>query len=189
MKRITTILPLFLFSMLLFAQEPATNTLEAQFTDAIEKSNRFEDYKVVKIYKLNNLRKNVFDSIASLEETITTSENEINKQAQEIESLKASLAQTNSDLTVSREKEDGISLFGNVIKKSSYNTMLFSIIGLLLLALVFVFFKFKNSNSITKEAKLKLAETETEFEGHRQRSLEREQQLRRKLQDEINKQK
>ena len=189
MKRITTILPIFLFSMLVFSQEAKDNSLEGQFKDAIEKSNRFEDYKVVKIYKLNNLRKNVFDSIAALEETITTSQNEINTQAQEIQNLKAALDKTNADLAISREKEDGISLFGNLLKKSTYNTLLFSIIGLLIAGLAFVFFKFKNSNAITKEARLKLADTETEFEGHRQRSLEREQQLRRKLQDEINKQK
>ena len=35
----------------------------------------------------------------------------------------------------------------------------------------------------------KLAETEQEFEEHRKRALEREQQVRRKLQDEINKNK
>ena len=40
-----------------------SNTLDAQFTDVIEKSNRYQDYKVVKIFKLNKLRKNVNDTI------------------------------------------------------------------------------------------------------------------------------
>ena len=49
--------------------------------------------------------------------------------------------------------------------------------------------RFRTSNRITKESKAKLAETELEFEGFRQRSLEREQQIRRKLQDELNRNK
>ena len=66
---------------------------------------------------------------------------------------------------------------------------MWSIIGLLIIGLLFFIYKFKNSNAVTKEAKLKLAETEEEFDQHRQKKLEEQQQLRRKLQDEINKNK
>ncbi|WP_407267387.1 hypothetical protein R8G64_12630 [Tenacibaculum maritimum] len=41
---------------------------------------------------------------------------------------------------------------------------------------------------MTKEAKNNLAEIEQEFEEHRKKSLEKEQKIRRQLQDEINKQ-
>ena len=75
------------------------------------------------------------------------------------------------------------------LSKGLYNIMLWSIIGVLLL-LVFTFiYKFKTSNSITKAAKKSLEETEQEFEEHRRVALEREQKVRRQLQDEINKQK
>ena len=85
------------------------------------------------------------------------------------------------------EKEDGIEILGMLTKKSTYNTIMWSIIALLIAAFLFIFFKFNKSNAVTKEANLKLAETEEEFDAHRQKTLEREQQLRRKLQDEINK--
>ena len=55
-----------LFTTFVFSQENS-NTLEDQFTDVIEKSNRYQDYKVVKIFKLNNLRKSVNDTIAAIE--------------------------------------------------------------------------------------------------------------------------
>jgi hypothetical protein len=42
---------------------------------------------------------------------------------------------------------------------------------------------------VTKEAKRKLEDIETEFEDHRRIALEREQKVRRQLQDEINKNK
>ena len=49
-------------------------------------------------------------------------------------------------------------------------------------------YKFYNSNTVTKEAQNNLTDVEQEFELHRKKSLEKEQKLRRKLQDEINKQ-
>ena len=42
---------------------------------------------------------------------------------------------------------------------------------------------------MTKDAKRALSEMEEEFEEHRKTALEREQKVRRQLQDEINKQK
>ena len=49
--------------------------------------------------------------------------------------------------------------------------------------------KFKQSNSITIQTKETLKEVEEEFENHRKTALEREQKVRRQLQDELNKQK
>lgn len=66
---------------------------------------------------------------------------------------------------------------------------MWSIIGGLFVLLLFFIYKFKNSNAVTKQAKKSLEETEEEFEEHRKIALEREQKVRRQLQDEINKQK
>lgn len=184
----------FLVSLCFYAEihaqaENETNTLEQQFTDVFEKSNSYQDYKVIKKFKLNQLRKSVSDSVSALEAEIKSISESLESQQSEIESLKQTLAATNNDLAASREKEDGIHLFGMLLKKSTYNTILWSIIGLLLFLLVVFVLRYRNSNTVTKEAKLKLSETEEEFDAHRARALEREQQLRRKLQDELNKQK
>jgi hypothetical protein len=172
------------------AQESANqNSLEDQFSDVIDKSNSYQDFKVIKKFKINQLKKSVLDSVAALESEIDTLAAEIGNQKQEISSLNQTLNTTKNDLAASREKEDGIHLFGMLMSKTTYNAILWTIIGLLLVLLGIFVMKFRGSNSITRNAKIKLAETEEEFETHRQRSLEREQQLRRKLQDELNKQK
>ena len=82
-----------------------------------------------------------------------------------------------------------MSLFGLQMSKTGYNLLMWSIIGALLILLVFFIYKFNNSNIVTKQAKLSLSEMEEEFEEHRKVALEREQKVRRQLQDEINKQK
>ncbi len=162
-----------------------TTTLEEQFVDVIDKSNRYEDYKVVKIYKLNNLKKNVLDSITSIKKDLENAQGTIALQKSEIDTLTQSVTSLQTELKTSIENQDGINLFGALIKKTTYKITMWGIIGLLVLIALFLSFKFKNSNVITKAANLKLAETDEEFETHRQRALEREQQLRRKLQDEL----
>jgi len=62
-------------------------------------------------------------------------------------------------------------------------------VAALLVFLIVFIYKFKNSNAITKAARKSLEETELEFEEHRRVALEREQKVRRQLQDEINKHK
>ena len=54
---------------------------------------------------------------------------------------------------------------------------------------LFFIYKFRNSNAVTRAAKKSLEETELEFEEHRRTALEREQKVRRQLQDELNKNK
>lgn len=165
------------------------NTLENQFNSIIKKSNSYQDYKVVKKVKLNQLQKSVLDSIAALETKIETLSEEITTQQEEIAGLNKSLTSTNNDLIVSKEKEHGIYLFGMLLQKTTYNIILWFIIGTLLFLLVVFVMNFRRSNSIAGNATLKLRESEEEFDAFRQRSIEREQQLRRKLQDELKKNK
>lgn len=162
-----------------------TTTLEELFVDVIDKSNRYEEYKVVKIYKLNNLKKNVEDSIASIKKDLENAQGTIALQKSEIDTLTRSMSSLQTELNTSIENQDGINLFGALINKTTYKITMWGIIGILVLVVLYLLFKFKNSNVITKAAKLKLTETDEEFETHRQQALEREQQLRRKLQDEI----
>lgn len=194
--KIVTLLFLHCCILSLSAQEEQTgtvqvftNTIEDQFNEVVDESNDYQDYKVIKKNKINKLRQNILDSIETLESRIGGSQNELGQQAQTIDSLSMELRATKEDLALSREKENGIEVFGVITEKATYNTILWTIIAVLLIILAYLGYKFKNSHNVTKEAQLKLAETEIELETHRQKALEREQKLRRKLQDEINKKK
>ena len=165
------------------------NSIEAQFVEVIDKSNNYQKYKVIKRTKLAGLRKNILDSIETLEKSIEQKDATIASQNSNITNLEDSLSNTQNNLDTSIEKEGTISLFGMTTKKGTYNFLLFSTISVLVLALLFFVIKFKNSNIITKQTNHKLSEIEQEFDSYRQKKLEEQQQLRRKLQDEINKNK
>lgn len=189
---LTYLLLAFTLPLTSYAQDPEEvevrrNTLGEQMQDAFDKSNSFQEYKVIKKTQLASLRTNILDSVARLEREITSQDSEIGLQKTVIDSLKQNLSKTQQDLSNSIENEDGIKVLGILTSKSSYNTTMWSIILFLLVAAGFLFYRFLNSAKITNAAQLKMAEMEIEIEDYRRNSLEREQKLRRKLQDEINK--
>ena len=181
---------LILFSFPLYAQdaiEVQKNTLENQMTEAFEKSNSYQEYKVVKKVQLATLRRNILDSVAAFEKQIVAQKNELDFQDAKIDSLTHSLANIQQQLTESIAKEEGMQILGIQTSKSTYNTVMWGLVLVLLIVGGFLFYRFLNSHKVTNAAELKIAELEIEIEDHRRNSLEREQKLRRKLQDEINK--
>ena len=177
---------LFSINVIGFAQNP-DNSIEDQFTKVIDKSNSYKEFKVIKKTKLKVLRKNVLDSIALLENTIGNTQIAIEKLQSNIKALTEDLSATKKNLSKSIEKENSLEVLGIRTNKTTYNTILWSIVFGLLSLLLLIFVKHKRNHTITKETKLKLDEVETEFDAHRKKTLTNEQLLRRKLQDEINK--
>ena len=113
----------------------------------------------------------------------------VTTQAKTIEDLNSELANTKTELSNTIAEKDSMQLFGMPMSKPNYSLTLWSIVGVLSALLLFFVYKFRNSNAVTKQAKRSLAETEEEFEEHRRIALEREQKVRRQLQDMINEQK
>ncbi|MEO8774366.1 MAG: tRNA (guanine-N1)-methyltransferase [Gelidibacter sp.] len=164
-------------------------TVDNQFEYVIQRSNNYQDYKVVKKTWLYALKAHTMDSLKAIQKDLVDTQSIVVNQSTEIDSLKSNLSETKSTLADTNEEKDNMSLFGLQMSKSNYNVLMWSIIGVLFALLLLFIYKFKNSNSVTREAKKSLVETEEEFEEHRRTALEREQKVRRQLQDEINKQK
>ncbi|QHI39345.1 hypothetical protein IMCC3317_47550 [Kordia antarctica] len=185
------------FSVLASAQNVAKNAnlqlkdgpIAEQFEFILKNSNKYQDYKVVKRVWIEKLQKNVADSINAVQKEFDAEIAKVATQQAEIDTLKADLAAVNQKIDNLNTEKDSISLLGLQLSKGTYQALMWGIVGVLAILWLFFAYKFKASNTITKEAKAKLTETENEFEEHRKRSLEREQQVRRKLQDEINKNK
>lgn len=171
-----------------------SGTIDSQFEFVFRKSGNFkgtngQPYEAVKTAWLLTLRNHVRDSLKAIKKDLNETQAVVKTQANEINQLKGNLTKTQSDLDQTNTEKDSMSLFGLQMSKAGYNTLLWAIIAGLLAFLLFFIYKFKNSNTVTKQAKKSLAEIEEEFDEHRKTALEREQKVRRQLQDEINKQK
>lgn len=164
------------------------NTIENEFVKIYNKGNNWHEYKMIKRVEFTTFQKNVLDSVSAIKKDVVAKQQTINQQNTNITSLNEKISKLNTDLSTALEKEDSISFLGIPLSKVAYNSLVWIIIAVLLAGLLFFIFKFKNSNLLTKNAKNNLVEIEQEFEEHRKKTIEREQKLRRKLQDEINKQ-
>lgn len=171
-----------------------SGTIDSQFEYIFRKSGNFKGtngqrYEAVKHTWLLTLKSNVLDSLKTTYAALESSEEVVENQAKEIEDLKVKLADTQSNLEQTDSEKNNMALLGMQTSKTNYNVIMWSIIGGLFALLLLFVYKFKGSNSATRDAKHKLEEVETEFEEHRRNALEREQKVRRQLQDELNKQK
>lgn len=197
-----TIAFLFITTSTLFAQTKvqednlslSSGTINSQFEYVLKKSGNFKGtngqrYEAVKLSMLLTLRAHTIDSLKTVYKNLADTQALVKKQAKEITDLKSNLTSTQTDLNNTESEKNSMSLFGIQMSKSGYNVLMWSIIGGLLAMLLFFIYKFNNSNAITKDAKNSLEEIEEEFEDHRKVALEREQKVRRQLQDEINKHK
>ncbi len=178
------------FPALLSAQEEQQETessIAAQFEEIMEKSSNYKNYEVVRQDWLLDLRDSTLQKIASLNAEIETNKETIDKLNEEVASLNAKISALEAELTASNEEKTSISFFGTPIEKSTYKSIMWGIVLFLAVLMVFFAFRFRSSNVLTKEAQKNLAESEAEFEEFRQKSLEKQQELGRKLQDERNK--
>ena len=164
-------------------------TIDNQFEYVIRRSNNYQEFKVVKKTWLYELKAHTMDSLNAVHKELSDSKATINSQSNEITQLKSELTTTKTNLVNTINEKDSMALFGLQMSKGGYNALMWTIIAALLALLLLFVYKFKNSNTITKQAKKALLETEEEYEEYRRNSLEREQKVRRQLQDEINKQK
>jgi hypothetical protein len=179
-----------LTSLISFGQETIEdkNTLENQFDKIYRTSTNYQTYKVISKDKFQRLKANVLDSIKAAKELVSKKERLLKAESAVILKTKATLNKTQQDLEIVMNKENSISLFGIQLSKTIYNLILWGVIVILLFSLFYFIFKFSKSNIDTKKAKNNLLDVEQEFEQHRKKSLVNEQKLRRRLQDEVNKQ-
>ena len=151
-------------------------------------SNSYDRYKIIKKVYFQDLKRQSLDSVENYKQQLIEKESLLKLETQNFETLKAQADLTQIALNQSLQKENSITLFGAEISKKNYNLTLWSIVLLLLLGLCYYIYKFNNNKHLTKKAQNSLTEIEQELTAYRKRSLENEQKLRRKLQDEINKQ-
>jgi len=201
LSKTLTLLVLTLMCQILLAQTQSIDpenqlkrnegSISDQFEYVITKSYTYKGngkvYKNIQYHWLTELKASTLDSLRAIKKNLNDTKAIVAQQAKEIDDLKTNLSDTKTTLDDTNKEKDSMSLFGLQMSKTGYNILLWSIIGGLFLLLLIFIYRFNASNAATKEAKRKLDDVEVEFEDHRRVALEREQKVRRQLQDEINK--
>lgn len=161
--------------------------LQEQFDDMLEVSNRFQTYKVVQEPFLRAFMSNVSDSISIYTEEIGNLNATIATQAGKIQEQATNITERDGTISTLENEKESISLLGIPLSKSTYTKTMYVTLGVLLAALLLALGRMRYAAGTANEANQKVAKLSEELETSKRRRLEIEQNLRRQLQDEINK--
>ena len=191
MKLHLSLFTAILFISISFAQKTKDIeeiSIRGEFDRLYRVSTNYKGYKVINKEKFLDLKQQVLDSSKASQNLLTEKNNLLKALNLDNKKYQDLLTLTKLTLETTLKKENSISFFGIQLSKFIYNLLLWTLILLLLVLLIYLSFKFQKNNFITKRATQNLKDVEHEYEQHRKKALEREQKLRRTLQDEINKQ-
>lgn len=188
--------PALFLNVSLFSQTPdtlnknvlKTGSLDQQFEYVIQKSNNFQEFKVVKKEHLNHLKKGSTDSISKYKKVILELESLQKENGSKISLLEQEIAQFETAIREVTEEKDQMVFLGAPLHKTTYSVIVYAVIGFLLVLLVLFFIRMRSALHNSKDCTSSLEKVEAEFEEYKKRAMEKEQILGRKLQDEINKQ-
>ncbi len=175
----------------LFSQETpekpsiGKGSIESQFNYVLNRSEKYEDYKLVKAWWLYTLRSQVLDTLKALHENLRDTQNLLTVKKTEIDSLITAMQTLNNELDIALKEKSSMKLLGIKMDKIIYNSILWLIIAGLLVVLLIFAVLFKRSNTVTAKTRSELNEIRIEYEDYRKRTLVREQQIVRQLYDEI----
>lgn len=197
MKHLLFLTTCFLFlTAALFAQENNEDAISwdkknlgFQFDYINQKSTSYQEYKVVRKDWLLGLKSRTLDTVSTLDKELKLLKEMNASQATEIQQLKSEINTLEEGLQTAINDKETMSFLGINTSKSQYNVIVWLIIGVLFLFLLLSIFKSKRAISAAALAKTALKTVEDDFDGYKRIAIEREQKVRRQLQDEILKQK
>lgn len=163
-------------------------SLHGQLVTIIEEANNYQDYKVIKRSRLNEFQEQLQDSLEATAAERSQRLEDIEACKETLQLLRSQLLSSQDSLAAAVDEKNNIALLGVSTEKNVYKSIMWLLTGLLLAGLLLFVFKFKNSHAVTRQAQQQRLAAEEELAQYKKRSLEREQKLRRQLQDEINKQ-
>lgn len=162
-------------------------SLRGQYQLMLSKSKTINGYKLVNPSRLAGFWKNVNDSLATGRRQLANATKKIKEQENNIASLKTQISGNESSLASSNAKVNEISLLGISFTKSSYNTIVWSLIFVLAAGLAIVILRSAKHMHEAKYRSNLYEEIAQEYQSYKTKANEKEKKLARELQDERNK--
>jgi septal ring factor EnvC (AmiA/AmiB activator) len=180
---------LLLITQNTFAQDTTKTdpSLSGQYQFMLSKSKTLYGAKLINPARLSGLWKNVKDTINTERKQLIASKAKINEQQKAITDLKAQIEGKESSLASSNAKQNEISFLGIPFTKSTYNTIVWTLIIVLALALAFVVIRSAKHIHEAKYRSTLYQEIADEYQAYKVKANDKEKKLARELQDERNK--
>ena len=158
-------------------EELNKSTLQEQLNYLDAKTRIYENYRAIREDMFQKIKKNAGDSLNEAKANIaglisTTSRLKLN-----IDSLKASLQITNTNLEEMTRTKNSIKIIGLNVNKITYNTIVWTIIAGLIGVLVLGLLVFNRNRLVTHNTKKELKDLKDEFEAYRKTTREAREKM------------
>jgi hypothetical protein len=147
--------------------------LDEQFEYLQQRTTIYNNFRAIREDMFRKLRRNTLDTlnvafnqIASLQQQITQVQNEKN-------SLQEQYSQVVEERDAAFQSQDSLDLFGMEVNKATYNTIVWSIVGVLAIILIIALIFFNRANSIARQKSREMNELQVEYDEYRKTSRER----------------
>ena len=161
--------------------------LHDQFKTMVDKSETYNDYKVIKQSKLTEFMGLIKDSISVLNRSKKDAYAKIVSQETKLEALNTAILEKDEIIANNDEEKSTISVLGMRMNKLSYSIISLILPLLLLIIIGGLVVKLQHNNRVTNQARADLERVEKEYESHKRNTLETQMKLKRELQTERNK--
>ena len=190
MKRLF-LLPIIMISFGSIAQdaseETSAHTIKSSYDDMLDKSNRYQEFKVVKRTRLASFITEVQDSLDVIQKRFQNEVRAKKNLETEVASLNETISAGNNKVSELESQRDSISTLGMDVNKSAFATGMWITVLALLGLLIALFLRNKSMAFSQKAVRANLNDIEDELSVTKKKALEREQELKREVQDYVNK--
>ena len=156
-------------------QEYKEGTISQQLDYLEEHTRIYENFRAIREDIFQTITKNITDTLVKANKKISN----LNMQAaalnNRIDSLNMSMQTTNEDMDKITRTKNSIQVLGMNVNKVTYNSIMWSILGILILLLVIGYLTFKQNRATTDKTRKELNVLITEFDEYKKKArLERE---------------
>lgn len=156
-------------------------SLNGQYQYLLSKTYHFQQPLIAALWK------NAMDTLNQNRRQLKDAQAKLASQGKSVDSLKASMTSKDQSLNESNAKVDSISVFGAPMSKSTYNVVMFCLVGGLAAALAIVIITTAKHKHEAKHRTELYEEIEEEYKNFKAKAHEKELKLSRELQTERNK--
>lgn len=153
------------------------SSLNEQFKYLDEHTKIYEYYRAIREDMFQLTKKNVSDTLSSLNIKIATLNKTARTLNQTIDTLRKDLGSAKTRLEETMKSKNSISVIGMEINKTAYNRTMWTILFGLVAALVAGFLVFKRNLSIISNTRKEFQELKEEFETYRKTSREAREKM------------
>jgi hypothetical protein len=153
------------------------SSLKEQLNYLETKTRIYENYRAIREDMFQKIKKNITDSLTSANTKIGELNKLLSAKISIIDSLNTALGTTRTRLGEMTSTKNSIKVLGIEVNKTTYNSLMWTIIFLLALILVIGFLLFKRNLSITSSSKKDFKELKEEFEVYRKTTREAREKM------------